>query len=133
MPAVRENRNPRLKFIAGDCFQLPFQSSSFNVVFGSLVLCQLPDLDEIFREIRRVLADGGYYVGIEPNPYHAVHLYRYLRGYPSPNLYLLGPKHLAAFKNAGFEFTIRYFYAKLPRMRNQFLGTCMGIVGKPKR
>lgn len=130
LPAVRANRNPNLHFVAGDAFCLPFQDESFDIVFGSFVLHQLPDLDEIISEVRRVLSDNGHYVGIEPNPYHPVHLYRYIRGNHSPNQYLFGPRHLALFRKAGFEITIRYFYAKFPRMRNRFLGTCMGIIAK---
>lgn len=127
-PAVRANRSPHLRFVAGDCFQLPFHLRSFDVVFGSLILHQLPDLNEIISEVQRVMSDGGCYVGIEPNPYHPVHLYRYLIGHHSPNQYLFGPKHLVTFEKAGFKVTTRYFYAKLPRMRNRFISTCIGIV-----
>lgn len=130
LPALRENQSPNLKFVVGDAFRLPFHGRSFDVVFSSLVLVQLPDLDEIISEIRRVLSDNGQYIGIEPNPYHPVHLYRYLRGNHSPNQYLLGPKHLDAFKKAGFEVRIRYFYAKLPLVRNRIFGTCIGIIAR---
>jgi ubiquinone/menaquinone biosynthesis C-methylase UbiE len=132
LPAARTNRNPSLKFIAGDCFWLPFQSGSFGVVFGSLVLHQIPDIDEIVLEVRRVLSKGGCYVGIEPNPYHPFHLYRYIRGNHSPNQYLLGPRNLRCFEKAGFNIAIRYFYAKLPRFQNRFVGTCMGIMAEKR-
>jgi ubiquinone/menaquinone biosynthesis C-methylase UbiE len=133
LPAVRANRSPNLRFVAGDAFRLPFQDESFDIVFGSFVLCQLPDLDEIISEVRRVLLDNGHYIGIEPNPYHPIHLYRYIRGNHSPNQYLFGPQHLSAFRKAGFEVTIRYFYAKLPRILSRFLGTCMGIVAEKRQ
>lgn len=127
LPAARTNRSPNLQFVAGDVFCLPFQSQSFDVVFGSLVLCQFPALDQFLSEVRRVLLNDGLYVGIEPNPYHPVHLYRYVRGNHSPNQYLLRPKHLAVFQQVSFAVTIRYFYAKLPCLHNRLLGTCMGI------
>ena len=130
LPAVHANNNPNLKFVTGDCFRLPFQSGFFDTVFGSLVLHQLPDLEEVVNEVKRVLSDEGCYVGIEPNPFHPVHLYRYILGNNSPNQYLLGPKHLVAFKRAGFDVTFRYFYAKLPWLSNRFIGTCIGIMAK---
>lgn len=128
LPAVRENRNGNLSFVAANVFYLPFQNKSFNVVFGTFILHQLPDLNEVISEIRRVLSNDGCYVGIEPNPYQPLHLYRYVRGHHSPNQYLLSPKHLVAFKRAGFEVTVRYFYAKLPWLRSRLLSTCMGIL-----
>lgn len=128
LPAVHANQSPDLNFVAGDAFKLPFESDSFNVIFGTFILHQLPDLEQVICEIRRVCSRGGCYVGIEPNPYHPVHLYRYVRGVHSPNQYLLGPRHLAAFEEAGFGVRIRYFYAKLPLIRNRLLGTCMGIM-----
>jgi len=133
LPAFRVSRNGNLKFVAGNCFRLPFQSGAFDVVFGSLILHQLPDLDEVISEVRRVLSDAGYYVGIEPNPYHPVHLYRYLTGNHSPNQYLFGPKHLVTFEKAGFDVSTQYFYAKLPRIRSRFLGTCIGVIATKGR
>lgn len=130
LPAARANRNGHLKFVAGDVFHIPFQSRSFEVIFGSLILCQLPDLVELVREIQRVLVDDGCYIGIEPNPHHPVHLYRYLRGNHSPNQYLLGPRHLSAFEKAGFNVNIQYFWAKFPNLRSSLIGTCMGIIAK---
>ena len=132
LPAARVNRNSLLRFVAGDCHHLPLRDGSVDVVFGSFILHQLPDLAEVVWEIRRVLSWQGCYVGIEPNPTHPVHLYRYLRGKHSPNQYLLSPRHLAVFRDAGFEITIRYFYAKLPWARNRLLGTCIGIVAERK-
>lgn len=130
LPAALENQNPILRFIVGDCFRLPFQSGSFEVVFGSLVLCQLPGLGAAVGEISRVLSSDGLYVGIEPNPFHPVHFYRYVRRGHSPNQYLFGPRHLTIFKNVGFDVTLRYFYAKLPFIRNRLLGPCMGILAR---
>lgn len=130
LPAARANINTHLNFIAGDCFQLPFRSGAFDVVFASLTLHQLPNLTEIISEIRRILADDGIFVGIEPNPHHPLHLWRYFAGRHSPNQYLFGPKHLALFKEQGFDVHYRYFYAKFPILGNRFLGTCMGITAR---
>jgi len=134
LPAAREQRqHARLRFIAGDCFRLPLHDGAFQVVFGSLVLHQLPNLHDVVQEIRRVLSDGGCYVGIEPNPWSPPHLVRYLKGDHSPNQYLLGPRHLKVFTEAGFSLTIRYFCAKLPWLRGRYLGTCLGITATKSR
>jgi SAM-dependent methyltransferase len=42
-----------------DAEQLPFENDTFDVVFGHAVLHHIPDLDEAFRELRRVLKPGG--------------------------------------------------------------------------
>ncbi len=130
VPAVRANPNPILKFVVGDSFRLPFRSKSFDVVFGSLVLSQFPTLGGVISEIRRVLAIGGSYIGIEPNPYNLVHLYRYFFGSHSPNQYLFRPKNISLFALHEFKVTSQYFYAKFPRIRWRFFGTCIGINAK---
>ncbi len=129
MPAQRANTAANLGFVAGSCFELPFRSGSFDVVFGTFVLHQIPDLAALVREIRRVLAPGGRYVGIEPNPWNAVHLYRFWRGAHSRNQYLFGPRHLRFFRDAGFaRASARFFYVRLPRWAHNCLtGTCVGI------
>ena len=63
-PASQDNKNSRLCFVVGDCLRLPFDARVFDVVFGSLVLHQIPDLRGVVIEIRRVLKLGGVYVGI---------------------------------------------------------------------
>jgi SAM-dependent methyltransferase len=45
--------------VATDAEQLPFDDESFDLVFGHAVLHHLPDLDQAFREFRRVLRPGG--------------------------------------------------------------------------
>lgn len=128
--AARVNRNCRLSFAVGDLHRLPFQTGSLDVVWGTLILHQIPNLPEAVSEIGRVLTGQGCYVGIEPNPHHPVHLCRHLFGRHSPNQYLLSEKHLAVFRDAGFNLSVHYFYARLPWARGRFLGTCMGILAE---
>ena len=45
--------------VATDAEHLPFDDASFDLVFGHAVLHHLPDLDQAFREFRRVLRPGG--------------------------------------------------------------------------
>src|SRR3954466_11624859 len=42
-----------------DAENLPFESGSFDVVFGHAVLHHIPDLERAFSEFRRVLTPGG--------------------------------------------------------------------------
>jgi ubiquinone/menaquinone biosynthesis C-methylase UbiE len=42
-----------------DAESLPFESNSFDVVFGHAVLHHIPDLERAFSEFRRVLKPGG--------------------------------------------------------------------------
>ena len=53
-----------------DAEALPFGDASFDLVFGHAVLHHLPDLDQAWREIHRVLAPGGVAVFAgEPSHY----------------------------------------------------------------
>ncbi len=45
--------------VAADAEALPFADGSFDLVLGHAVLHHLPDLDQAFREIHRVLRPGG--------------------------------------------------------------------------
>jgi SAM-dependent methyltransferase len=131
LPAARTNQNPNVLFVTGDVFQLPIKDSSVDNVFGSLVLHQLPDLTHVVGEVSRVLRIGGYYVGIEPNPYNPVIFYRYVRGSHSRNQYLLTEGHLRrSFEPGGFSVSVRYFFARRPALRGRLLGTCMGILAR---
>src|SRR5207247_8334690 len=78
LPAVRDNSSPALSFVAADCYQLPLRSATCDVVWGSLVLCQLRGLKGIVSEIYRVLRPHGQYIGFEPNPFNPGIVYRYL-------------------------------------------------------
>jgi|SRR5215469_1592999 len=128
LPAFRANRNPSFKALAGDCFRLPFQSRSFDIVLASLFLHQFPDLNGGVSEIRRVLKPNGLFVGWDPNYFNPVILYRYLVEPHSANQFLFWPhKVRPVFEASGFRVTIRFFYSKLPWTRSRFLGTCVGI------
>lgn len=129
LPAFRDNRNPRWRAVSGDCFRLPFRNGSFDVVFASLFLSQLPNLSDAVREFRRLIVPGGTFVGFEPNPFHAVILYRYLTRPRSNNQYLFWPRRVCPiFESNGFSPQTRYFYAKMPWIRNRMLGTCIGVI-----
>ena len=132
--AKESNKNPKLKFVVGDCFNLPFKKNSFDVVFGSLILHQLPNLSYALSEVHRVLKDDGLYVGFEPNPFNLTILYRYLFKKHSSNQYLFWPWIISPqFEKVSFKIKICYFYSKLPFIKNRFIGTCIGIIAKNQK
>lgn len=133
LPAAMNNTNSNLKFIAGHALCLPFRSGSFDVIWGSGVLSQIPNLPHVLSEIQRVLKKKGLYTGWEPNPFNAVIAYRYFFKSHSPNHYLFWPWRIRpAFERAGFEVRFQYYYAKFPWLRNRFFGTCLGILARLK-
>jgi SAM-dependent methyltransferase len=52
-------------YAAVDAEALPFEDDQFDAVYSQVVLYRLPDPARALREIRRVLAPGGRYLGIE--------------------------------------------------------------------
>ncbi|HEY5627217.1 MAG TPA: class I SAM-dependent methyltransferase [Nitrospira sp.] len=133
LPAVRANQNPALCPVAGDCYSLPFRPTSFDVVFASLVLSELPGLTQVLAEVARVMVPGGVFLSWDPNPYNPVMLYRYVVKGRSANQYLFWPHRVKpAFAAAGFDVETRFFYARLPRVRSRFLGTCVGMLGRKR-
>jgi SAM-dependent methyltransferase len=56
---------PADAYAAVDAEALPFADEQFDAVYSQVVLYRLPDPARALREIRRVLAPGGRYLGIE--------------------------------------------------------------------
>lgn len=52
-------------YVAADAEALPFEDGQFDAIYSQVVLYRLPDPGRALREIRRVLAVGGRYLGIE--------------------------------------------------------------------
>jgi len=52
-------------YAAADAETLPFDDGQFDAIYSQVVLYRLPDPARALREIRRVLAPGGRYLGIE--------------------------------------------------------------------
>jgi len=60
-------------YAAADAEALPFEDGQFDAVYSQVVLYRLPDPGRALREIWRVLAAGGRYLGIErASPWAAV-------------------------------------------------------------
>lgn len=62
---ARKNATKRgytnVEFIEGDIENMPLPDSSIDVVVSNCVLNLLPEKDKIFKEIYRVLKEGGYF------------------------------------------------------------------------
>lgn len=52
-------------YAAADVETLPFEDAQFDAVYSQVMLYRLPHPERALREIRRVLAPGGRYLGIE--------------------------------------------------------------------
>ena len=61
---VREQGSPA-EVVPAPAEELPFEAGSFDTVVSTLVLCGVEDQPRALREIRRVLAPGGRYLGVE--------------------------------------------------------------------
>lgn len=57
--------HPADAYAAVDAEALPFEDEQFDAVYSQVVLYRLPDPVRALREIHRVLAPGGRYLGIE--------------------------------------------------------------------
>ncbi len=66
--SLHEDLYPEDSFrIAGVSSQIPFQSSSFDLVFTQNSLMWMNPLDQVIYEIWRIIEPGGWLVAIEPD------------------------------------------------------------------
>jgi SAM-dependent methyltransferase len=73
--AVEASQELGLEALQGNLQQLPFDDASFDVVMCNWVLYHVPDLDRALREIARVLAPAGRFVGVYNRPGHLAELW----------------------------------------------------------
>lgn len=135
MAAARSRLNElsSMGLVNGDTYHIPFLDSSFDLVFGNGVLHHLPNLTAITNEVRRVLREGGRYVGREPNFSNFIVRRRVLSGSHSANERVLSSFDIvSAFSESGFEVQIDYFWRRFPWVRWRFLATSMRILAWKK-
>lgn len=65
--ARKRYKSQNVKFVIGDCFDLPFEDGSFDVVVANEMIEHVEDHDGLLREVRRVLADKGLLLVSTPN------------------------------------------------------------------
>ncbi len=51
-------RHPNVRVSAGDAMRLEFDDGAFDAVLVSLVLCSVPSVEQVLREVHRVLRPG---------------------------------------------------------------------------
>ena len=128
MQAARRVNLPALRLVCGDCFRLPFEDRSLDIVVGNGVLHHLPDEDAAIREIGRVLKPGGAYYGREPNFQNLLIKRRVLGGHRTPNEHAVLPgKIRAGFEAHGFEIHLRHFWRRVPWLRHPWLAVSVAI------
>jgi ubiquinone/menaquinone biosynthesis C-methylase UbiE len=67
MVKIANNLNPKIDIRVGSGTKIPF-NEKFDVVFASLAIHYLKDLDKPFKEIKRVLNKGGIFIFSTGNP-----------------------------------------------------------------
>lgn len=61
----RASKHPNISFMQADAMNLPFENETFDAVFISFGLRNLPDTEKALQEIKRVLKTGGYFVNLD--------------------------------------------------------------------
>ncbi len=64
--ANRHWKSKRVRFRKGNAHQLNFKDNSFDAVFALEVLEHVTEPTKVFREVKRVLKKGGYFVTLVP-------------------------------------------------------------------
>jgi len=67
MIKIAKKENPNLDLRVGSGYKIPFREK-FDIVMAPLVVHYIKDWDKMFREIRRVLKDEGYFIFSTNNP-----------------------------------------------------------------
>ena len=68
--SLREHRRPSLSRCCAQSERLPFTAATFDIVVTSWVLEHLPNPEQTFREIARLLRPGGSFFFLTPNTSH---------------------------------------------------------------
>jgi len=68
MIKIAKKNNPKLDLRVGSGTKIPFKEK-FDIVVASLAIHYLEDWNKVFREVRRVLKKGGYFIFSIGNPF----------------------------------------------------------------
>lgn len=79
LTSLREHRLP-LPRAQAFSHRLPFAADTFDLIFASWLLEHLPEPDQDFKEVARVLRPGGIFIFITPNRRHPLSLFNHLLG-----------------------------------------------------
>lgn len=64
---IAKKRHPEVEFKVGDAEVIPYADATFDAVLCSGMLHHIPDLEQVFSEIQRVLKPNGLMFAREPN------------------------------------------------------------------
>jgi ubiquinone/menaquinone biosynthesis C-methylase UbiE len=67
MLEIAKKENSNLTLIKGSGYKIPFDEK-FDIVLGALVVHYISDWDKMFKEVSRVLKNGGYFIFSTGNP-----------------------------------------------------------------
>lgn len=119
--AKKENLGEKVAVIKGDFMQMDFEDESFDAVYAIEATVHAPVLEDVYREIFRVLKPGGSF-GVyewvmtdkydESNPVHREVAYGIEYGDGIPKMYTCAAAE-EALKNVGFEITFTENLAEL--------------------
>ena len=62
----------KITFVVADAHQLPYKNGSFDGVFARDLLHHVTDVENVLREMRRVVKDGGFVIIVEGNRYNPI-------------------------------------------------------------
>ena len=62
MLAIAKRKYPEIEAVEADIEEMPFEDDTFDVVVATFVIVHLGDLELAFREVYRVLKEGGIFV-----------------------------------------------------------------------
>ena len=65
---ARRNLKDRVEFLVGGYENIPLKDKSVDLLVGRYSLHYLKEFDKAYKEIRRVLKDGGFFVLLVPSP-----------------------------------------------------------------
>lgn len=110
---AREN----VRFAIGDCFDLPFENGSFDVVVANEMIEHVEDHAALIAEIRRVLADKGLLLVSTPNkPVY--------NRYKTPNVFHVAEMEVPEFRKL---LTDRFKYVQMTGTRMALLSVAYAL------
>ncbi len=68
MIKIARKENPKVEFKVGSMNKLPYRNKEFDIVLAALSISYLRDWNAVFKEVKRVLNDGGLFVFSTDNP-----------------------------------------------------------------
>lgn len=108
----RLGENPRLIYVAGNAYRLPFTKGVFDCATMIRTLHHMADVPAVFQQIKRVMSDQGAFILEFASKKHIKAIGRYLLGLQDWNPFSLQP---VEFVELNFDFHPRYIQRELEK------------------